>query len=435
MPLPARLDLYALVSRATALQKVAATDGGEWSGACPWCGGADRFRVWPEAARPHYWCRGCDQQGDTIEWLRRFYHLSFPDAQAALGQPLDPLPARDLPRRPAPKPVAPPPIPPVPPWQVRAASVIAQAQAVLWSSTGDRARAYLHDVRGLTDSTLETAAVGYLPRDTWDDPTAWGLDGARVALPAGILLPTCIGETCWGLKVRRPGPAQPKYHLVRGSRTALYGVDQLQGHAVVLLVEGEFDALLLRQIAGDLVDVVTLGSAKAPLAIPWRARLLPARLWLVAYDLDTAGNDGAATLGALSARVRRVRPIGGADLGAMHQAGGDLRAWVGALIARHSTPPPTTPVATPTPPQPTAEPAPAEDRAPPPIVRCYACDGATYWPYPDGSGWVCATCHPPSGSQHLHRVAAPSRWPTQGPAWWAPSLALVTPDLDGLPPE
>jgi hypothetical protein len=32
---------------------------------------------------------------------------------------------------------------------------------------------------------------------------------------------------------------------------------------------------------------------------------------------------------------------------------------------------------------------------PPPARRCYACHGARYWQRPDGSEWVCATCHPP----------------------------------------
>jgi hypothetical protein len=33
------------------LKKAANTNGGEYSGACPWCGGDDRFRVWPENER------------------------------------------------------------------------------------------------------------------------------------------------------------------------------------------------------------------------------------------------------------------------------------------------------------------------------------------------------------------------------------------------
>ncbi|MBI5583486.1 MAG: hypothetical protein HY892_06660 [Deltaproteobacteria bacterium] len=30
------------------LKKAATTAGGEWVGACPFCGSRDRFRYWPE---------------------------------------------------------------------------------------------------------------------------------------------------------------------------------------------------------------------------------------------------------------------------------------------------------------------------------------------------------------------------------------------------
>ena len=41
----------------------------EWSSACPFCGGVDRCRIWPEKqnGRGHYWCRLCDAQGDGLQ--------------------------------------------------------------------------------------------------------------------------------------------------------------------------------------------------------------------------------------------------------------------------------------------------------------------------------------------------------------------------------
>jgi len=61
-----------------ALKKQATTGGGEYAGACPWCGGADRFRVWPGTGR--YWCRGCGKAGDAIQYLRDRRGLSFIEA-------------------------------------------------------------------------------------------------------------------------------------------------------------------------------------------------------------------------------------------------------------------------------------------------------------------------------------------------------------------
>jgi hypothetical protein len=40
-------DLLILATRDSQLKRVANTGGGEWAGACPFCGGVDRFRVQP----------------------------------------------------------------------------------------------------------------------------------------------------------------------------------------------------------------------------------------------------------------------------------------------------------------------------------------------------------------------------------------------------
>ena len=68
-----QVDLVSLLGRDTTLKYVATTDKGEWAGPCPVCGGRDRFRVWPNADKPHFWCRdtdggkGCDFQGDCFD--------------------------------------------------------------------------------------------------------------------------------------------------------------------------------------------------------------------------------------------------------------------------------------------------------------------------------------------------------------------------------
>ncbi|MBV9711108.1 MAG: hypothetical protein JO011_09365, partial [Ktedonobacteraceae bacterium] len=43
------MNLYELISQNTSLRRVASTHGGEYAGPCPFCGGTDRFRVWPDA--------------------------------------------------------------------------------------------------------------------------------------------------------------------------------------------------------------------------------------------------------------------------------------------------------------------------------------------------------------------------------------------------
>jgi len=80
--------LLDLAGRDSQLKKVANTNGGEYCGVCPACGGEDRFRVWPEKGR--YWCRMCHCSGDSIQFLRDFHGYSFKDACRAIGRELLP---------------------------------------------------------------------------------------------------------------------------------------------------------------------------------------------------------------------------------------------------------------------------------------------------------------------------------------------------------
>ena len=110
-------------------------------------------------------------------------------------------------------------------------------------------------------------------------------------------------DRVWYLKVRRAA-GQPKYTQVRGGQVALFGADTLPGRDVAVVTEGEFDAMLLHQEAGDLVGVVTLGSASARLPDAWVPYLLGVQRLLVAYDADAAGVEGAAAVAGTLQRAR-----------------------------------------------------------------------------------------------------------------------------------
>jgi len=205
-------------------------------------------------------------------------------------------------------------------WQTAALSVMRACEAALWSEAGKRAREWLHG-RGLRDDTLRAWRIGYQARD------------GRIAglyVPRGIVIPCLVGGAPHYVKVRRPVPplSGAKYQQVAGGRPALYGVDNLAGQAAVVICEGELDALLLWQEARDLADVVAIGSASTR---PDPLTLLPlvgAERWLVATDVDAAGERAAMAWGEYSARVTRLRPPQGNDVTDFWQAGGDLRAWV-----------------------------------------------------------------------------------------------------------
>ena len=61
-------------------------------------------------------------------------------------------------------------------------------------------------------------------------------------------------------------------------------------------------------------------------------RLLPYTRIFAALDADKAGTLNASRLAALSARVTPVRVPEGNDVTEYYQAGGDVRAWVMAVV-------------------------------------------------------------------------------------------------------
>jgi DNA primase len=330
------VDLLGLIGRDTPLKNVAGTRGGEYAGPCPSCGGDDRFRVQPEQGL--WWCRSCRTGwSDAIDYVRWRTGCSFVEACRELGV--------DLPDRPAPqqhamiRANATAAMAPTPPtladdspepsaaWRARGERYLAHAEAALWSDAGTRARRWLA-ARGLTEATMRRWRLGYQAADAYEDPLAWGLDGKRIWLPHGIVIPWFLDGNLWQVKFRRPDPLAPKYVAVRGGHPVLFGGETIDGHDVVVLAEGEFDVMLLEQLCGDLVAVATLGGASKQITATTAEYLLGARVLFTLYDTDTAGEKGAAQVAALTMRARRLRVPIGKDPTDFMQAGGDLRAWL-----------------------------------------------------------------------------------------------------------
>ena len=381
--LKAAVSLLDLAQLDTALRRVAGTAGGEWHGPCPKCGGADRFRVQPDGGPDRLgWaaCRQCwPKGGDLIGYVMWRDGCDFRAACERLGGPTRGAASAGRPRPPLQAHKAPT-APPGDSWQAAARQFVDGCAAALWATHGElaegaaRARAWLAG-RGLDDDTLRAWKIGYNSRETWADRAAWGLPQEanpatgkprRVWLPRGVVIPCEIGGRLWYLKFRRvPGEAftclscrksvtapgtcphcqhdNPKYPASHGT-PALFLADSLKGHRAAVLVEGEFDALLLWQEAGDLAGVATLGSAGKDLDLTaWAAHLLPVSPLILAYDADESGERGAAKLTRLTARAKRakvpaLRP-GDKDLTDLHAAGGNLRAWLKFELAKHGARP------------------------------------------------------------------------------------------------
>jgi hypothetical protein len=93
----------------------------------------------------------------------------------------------------------------------------------------------------------------------------------------------------------------------------------------LVIVEGEFDALLLGQALTDLAAVVTLGSASTRPEGSSYLTMSAAPTWYVARDADDAGDKAAAGWPARAIRVRPPAPC--KDWTEAAQSGVKLTRW------------------------------------------------------------------------------------------------------------
>ena len=279
-----------------------------------------------------YYCFGCRASGDAIKWLMDYRKLTFLDACKTISRHGDGIPTMDsshgkstinLTERVTARQNKHP-----DDFQASWKVIIDECQSLLWSDKGKGARQYLYD-RGLKDKTLRSPffRVGYSDgrkiADTWVD--------------RGIVLP-CFSvdqdsQVAYVdyIKIRHGQGVMPKYRKLKGGRKGLFGADTVRGSDIVIVTEGEFDAMLLYQEAGGLVGVCTLGSATG--RFDWGRygwHLAFVKWLLIAYDIDDAGDLGAEAWKEVSGRVKRIKiPDGtGKDITDAWKSGVNLSEWV-----------------------------------------------------------------------------------------------------------
>jgi DNA primase len=294
------------------------------------------------AVYPDGWkCYGaCNKSGDVLTWLMEYHRLTFAEAKSHLTGDFIRIPSK-------PRPTASVAVdgqPPTNEWRAYADHLIRYATNELWKPTGQRALRYLTDERGLTHGTIRRAKLGYIPAQHLDDyqygrvlDTAWVHDGKPVRAHCGITIPHLADEIIWGIRVRRPaGIDGPKYMGFRGGSRALYNADVIERGLPVVLVEGEFDALIVDQVAGPGMAVECCAVALASAAnknIPqrWHHRLVYAPVILARLDADGAGQSALQSLQSLSSRVKPIQvPSPHKDINDFYLvAGADgVRSWL-----------------------------------------------------------------------------------------------------------
>lgn len=184
---------------------------------CPLCGGGDKLDVARKTDGTGWWMKcwstRCPSGGDYLRALAEV--VEAPGGGALLGNPMhylgQGLPIRVTGREPA--------------------ALPSHAMLAGWCArllAGGDGLDYVLEERGLSVSTLKKYKVGF--------------DGQAITLPV-------FGRACQLANVRRrflnPAKDGPKIVGLRGRGSQLY--PRIPGEGPVLLVEGEFDALLARQ--------------------------------------------------------------------------------------------------------------------------------------------------------------------------------------------
>ncbi len=236
-------------------------------------------------------------------------------------------------------------------WQARAEQFINWAENNLARHPG--AQTYLEKERGLSPETWRAFRLGYNPTNLYDDPARWGLTGKKIWLPRGLVIPGFAQQEPSYIKIRRVLPGQTigkylgewtthdslpdvKFGGPRGGVACLFRLELIGHYPILVLTEGEWDAMLLWEYGPDLCDVGTLGGANTKLDTLDLSILTRYLAILVVHDDDQAGEQGRQYVAELHTRFPRMQSIRppAHDLTDYWKSGGNLRGWLAGQAAR-----------------------------------------------------------------------------------------------------
>lgn len=321
-------------------KKEAATKGGEYSSRCPSCpdGGDDRFRLWPnEGHCGRYWCRRCQIQGDSIQFCRDFLGMTFKEAKELVGESF--VSHESFPKSVYGKSIC----LPTRSWQEKAEEFCESSYRRLLIDP--EAIAFLKSKYGLTLDTIHRYRIGWNPEKRFQKRSEWGLEepDKTLCLPRGLVIADVIEGKVSKLKIRDldwvEGDPYGKYKQVSGSssQTSVIGS---RANQVALIVESEFDAMLLVQEIGEFCTCVALGGATKKPDLETLKWLQKRTLILYSLDCDDVGRNQydywRSTFPKLRAWQAETRKspadsfiLDGVDLKKWFEAG--IRHWNGKL--------------------------------------------------------------------------------------------------------
>ena len=238
------ISLAEVAQQYTSLTQI--SQAGALQGACPLCGGTDRFHVKGD----RYYCRQCyPRGGDVIDLLMRVEDISFREACTRLASP------SFFPERPVltnPQTAAQP--TEIPQWQTDVfqnsarRTIVATYQRLL-SAEGRPGQEYLAG-RGIIPVIWQRYQLGY---GTTFHPIRYKQEEA-------IFVPwlTAEGESVTAIQHRFLDSQHEKserYSLKPGSSLLVFGLHILAPANKVFIVEGEFNCMAINQMGQQAVSV------------------------------------------------------------------------------------------------------------------------------------------------------------------------------------
>lgn len=307
---------------------------------CPFADHGDEnpsFVVTPSRDGEHFYCFGCHRSGDVLDYLTEVRGLDFGAARAMLPELAEKHPRSVEGAAPAVKSNADSATQTaaLKEWRAVAGDLIAYAERNLDAQTSaipgyTTAREYLTGPeRCLSAAAIKAAWLGFNP--AWHTVEISG-QGARV--PPGVIIPWVISGAIYAVKIRKfdgDKYAQLPY-LGPGAlpRTVYPSYNLLTRSAAVVIVEGEFDALLGNDRAGDVAAFITTGSAGAnarSFADGFKGKAVK-----IIPDRGDAGERAVETwreaLGAVGVDLAVINLPVGDDLTEYAAQGGDVRALI-----------------------------------------------------------------------------------------------------------
>jgi DNA polymerase I len=316
---------------------IANTYGGTFASPCPWCGGKDRFRCFPNNGNGgNYLCQKCGKKGTVLRYLTEYRGMEYSAAIALSGITTEykntNLRSRLLKKD---NKFKEPSDPPCNKWQQQASELIQVATENIWHPENVGYLDWLMK-RGLTASTIRKYNIGYNCADIYYDRSVWGItdpnnSSNKMIVPAGIIIPHINNDVIQKIKIRCSDPqAKNKYHLLAGSNNSVMVLGFGSCHIVV---ESELDGILLEQEAGDLVTIIVLGSAQNRPDVLIMKQLVNSDLVLLALDNDRAGVESSYDWWMKTLpNTKRWPVLNGKDPGEAFQNGVNIRNWIQAGI-------------------------------------------------------------------------------------------------------